>query len=92
MAEKFIQKAKALYGNKYDYADIVFIDYYTSIRVRCTKHGVFEITPRLHLGRRTGKCPGCIYAKICRDRNLLGLEPIQEKNFTKHWDQISKMV
>ena len=92
MTEKFIKKAKFIYGDKYDYSCISFVDYDTPIQVRCTEHGTFKITPKLHLGRRTGKCPKCIFAKICRDRSLLNLEPLDEETFTNHWFQISQMV
>jgi hypothetical protein len=92
MAQKFIQKAKTIYGEKYDYSNVVFFGLDTPVKIRCTEHGVFEIKPRLHLGIRTGKCPDCIYSKICRDRSLLGLSQVNQNDFTDHWNQISRMV
>jgi hypothetical protein len=90
--ERFVKKAQALYNNFYDYSEIVFVDYDTPIKIKCNNHGLFEITPKMHLGRRTGLCPKCILKKIHLERSLLGLDPIDEQEFLKNRFQISRMV
>lgn len=56
--EEFIQKAKAIHGDKYDYSAVVYINNYTKIKVfckRCEKY--FETTPANCL--RGKGCPHC---------------------------------
>ena len=92
MAERFFYNCNLIYGKKYDYTETHFVDIDTPIRIRCSEHGIFEIKPKMHLNLRTGKCPGCIYSKICHDRSLLKLEAIQEEEFMKNWKEISRII
>lgn len=59
--EKFIEKAKALHGNRYDYSKVIYKNNSTKICVVCEEHGQFWQTPNAHL---SGK--GCPY---CRNKN-----------------------
>lgn len=55
--EEFIQKAKKIHGNEYDYSQVNYINSATKIDIICKKHGLFRQTPNHHLqGRR---CPIC---------------------------------
>ena len=36
---EFIEESKKIYGNKYDYSKVVFIDKYTKVCIICPKHG-----------------------------------------------------
>jgi len=54
--EQFIEKARVVHGNKYDYNKSVYIDYETSLTIICHKknrkgveHGEFQQTPHSHL-------------------------------------------
>ena len=60
----FIEKAKQIHGNKYDYSLVDYKNYSTPIEIICHKkdengieHGVFLQTPRNHL--QGDKCPKC---------------------------------
>ena len=55
--EIFIQKAKAVHGNKYDYSLVEYINSATKIKIICPIHGIFEQTPNNHLRKRS--CPYC---------------------------------
>lgn len=55
--EEFISKAKEVYGDKYDYSEVVYAGYQTKVRIICPEHGVFEKTPS-HFLRGQG-CPYC---------------------------------
>lgn len=55
--KEFIEKAVSIYGDKYNYSEILFIDLFTKIIITCKQHGDFSITPTYHL--RNGKCPEC---------------------------------
>lgn len=56
--EKFIQKAKNVHGDKYDYSKINYINNKTKILIICPVHGEFEITPNAHINEKRG-CPKC---------------------------------
>lgn len=55
--EIFIQKARKVHGNKYDYSKVNYIDCRTPITIICPKHGEFEQSPAGHLsGQGCYKC------------------------------------
>ena len=47
--EIFIQKAKSVHGNKYDYSLVEYVNSATKIKIICPIHGIFEQTPNNHL-------------------------------------------
>ena len=47
--EEFIEKAKIIHGDRYDYGNAVYDGYNKNIDVICKKHGTFKITPSSHL-------------------------------------------
>lgn len=54
---QFIAEAKAIHGDKYDYA---FVDYHQSfekVKIICPTHGLFEQSPHHHLDG--AGCPSC---------------------------------
>ena len=53
----FVNKAKKVHDNKYDYSKSVYVNSRTKITITCPKHGDFQQTPSSHL---MGKgCPMC---------------------------------
>ena len=55
--KEFIEKAKKIHGNKYDYSKVEYINNLTKVCIICPKHGQFWQTPNKHL---TGcNCPFC---------------------------------
>lgn len=56
--DEFIQQAKELHGNKYDYSKANYKGNKTKVVVICPKHGEFMVTPNKHLSRGDG-CPKC---------------------------------
>ena len=53
----FIEKAKKIHGEKYDYSLVEYVNSYTNVKIICSKHGVFEQSPNSHLRKRG--CPIC---------------------------------
>lgn len=53
----FIEKAKKIHGDEYDYSKVEYIDSYTKVCIICTKHGEFWQSPNNHL--RYQGCPSC---------------------------------
>lgn len=47
--EKFIEKARKIHGDKYDYSKVEYINSYTPVTIICPIHGEFQQTPKGHL-------------------------------------------
>lgn len=55
--KQFIEKAKAIHGDKYDYSKVDYINNHTKVCIICPIHGEFLQTPMKHLiGRGCHKC------------------------------------
>ena len=53
----FIEKARKIHGNKYDYSKVEYIDSKTKVCIICPEHGEFWQTPNKHLcGNGCQKC------------------------------------
>ena len=52
--ERFLNKAKQLHGDRYDYSEVVYVNNSTKVNVICGKegHGRFEISPANHTKKR----------------------------------------
>lgn len=55
--EIFIERARQLYGDKYDYSKVVYINSETKVCITCPKHGDFWMSPNNFLNNH--KCPTC---------------------------------
>jgi hypothetical protein len=56
--EEFIQRARRIHGDLYDYSGTRYTNTRTKIEVVCAKHGPFSVTPNDHLSKKSG-CPRC---------------------------------
>jgi hypothetical protein len=56
--KKFIEKARKIHGNKYDYSLVNYKNNRFVVEIICPVHGSFELTPNKHLDRIDG-CPKC---------------------------------
>ncbi len=56
--EEFINKAKLIHGDKYDYSLVEYKNARTNIKIFCWKHGEFEQNPEKHTKKGHG-CPLC---------------------------------
>jgi hypothetical protein len=64
--EHFINKAKELFGEKYDYSKVEYINGQKKVCLICPMHGIFEVTPNNHLSKKSG-CPICNESKLERE-------------------------
>jgi hypothetical protein len=55
--EDFIKKAKAIYGDKYDYSKVEYKGNKEKVCIICPEHGEWWMSPNNHL--RGHRCPGC---------------------------------
>lgn len=60
--EKFIEKAKAIHGDKYDYSKVKYKNANTKVCIICPEHGEFWQTPHSHTAMKQG-CPKCAGVK-----------------------------
>lgn len=57
--EEFINRAKEIHGDKYDYKQVNFITMTQEVKILCKIHGIFEQKPRYHLDSNgCYKCSG----------------------------------
>jgi len=56
--KEFIEKAKQIHGNKYDYSLVVYKGNKGKVKIICPEHGIFEQTPNNHLSKKV-ECPKC---------------------------------
>lgn len=55
--EEFIEKARKIHGNKYDYSKVVYVNSQTKVCIICPIHGEFWQRPNDHLnGYGCNKC------------------------------------
>lgn len=47
--EEFVEKAKTIHGDKYDYSKVVYINNRTKVCIICPQHGEFWQTPANHI-------------------------------------------
>ena len=59
--EKFIEKAKQVHGDKYDYSKVIYNGAMEKVCIACPIHGEFWMTPSTHL--RGSGCPYCSLSK-----------------------------
>lgn len=56
--DMFIDKAKKIHGDKYDYSKVVYTNNKTPVIINCPEHGEFLQAPTNHLSQKQG-CPIC---------------------------------
>ena len=55
--QEFIEKAKKIHGDKYDYSKVEYVNSHTKVCIICPEHGEFWQAPRHHL--KGSGCPNC---------------------------------
>lgn len=59
ITKNITEKFKEVHGDKYDYSLVEYNNSHKKIKIKCTKHGIFEQTSDNHLnGRGCPKCAG----------------------------------
>jgi hypothetical protein len=68
--EKFLEKAKEIHGDKYDYSLINYKNISTNINIICPMHGEFEQSPNIHISKKSG-CPKCYGNKKLTNHEII---------------------
>jgi len=88
--EEFIQDAKKVWGNQYDYSQVDYVNNKTKVVIRCKKHNVtFEQRPFDHVVMKQRRCPQCqeeIKEKV-RMRRATGTEEFVRRAKEKFGDR-----
>ena len=88
--EKFIEKAKLIHGDRYDYSKVHYVDYLTNTIIGCKKHGDFAQTPNVHLGKHgCPKCKGDITSQLSMLRMTSNIDEWLVKAKKQHGDTYS---
>lgn len=61
--EEFIEVAKKVHGNKYDYSKTIYKGIHSKVIIICPHHGEFEQSPGSHMHNSCG-CPSCSYESV----------------------------
>ena len=67
-AQEFIDRARAVHGDKYDYSFSVYRSSKTKVFIHCPEHGMFEQSPANHLSG--AGCPGCANKNRAESKKL----------------------
>ncbi len=67
--EKFIEKAKKVHGDKYDYSKVEYVNSLEKVCIICPKHGEFWQAPAHHLQGQG--CPICAESKLEENVKIL---------------------
>ena len=74
--EEFIEQAKSVHGDKYDYSLSEYIKASKKVKIICPIHGVFEQSPNSHLQKHV--YPKCSFEKISI-KNRLGIDEFMKR-------------
>ena len=68
--KEFIDKARKIHGDKYDYSKVEYVNVDTKVCIICPEHGEFWQTPYKHVNRKQG-CPKCIGRFLTQDEFIM---------------------
>lgn len=89
--EKFIERAKQIHGNYYDYSLINYKTTIKKVKIVCPEHGIFEQRPDDHL--KGHGCPACVKGSVSK-KQIFWLETIAKKEnvFIQHAGNIGEFL
>ena len=77
--EKFIERAKSVHGNRYDYSEVNYITNRKKVKIICGHHGSFLQSPNTHV-EGYGGCPICAKIMSSYRKDLTNGEIESSKN------------
>lgn len=67
-SKDFFKKAYEKFGDKFDYSKVEFINNNTPVEIICQEHGVFEMTPKIHINISKYGCQQCANDSMSKNR------------------------
>lgn len=86
--EEFIEKAKLIHKDTYDYSNVEYKTYEQKIEIICKKHGSFKQTPHAHLSGQG--CPICKQRILEKEINEFLIENNIKYEYQKKFDWLGK--
>lgn len=77
--QEFIEKARGVHGDKYDYSKVEYVNKTTKVCIICPEHGEFMQEPCAHTARKRG-CPKCEVFKSRKWSELTIIDYIKKNN------------
>ena len=74
--EEFIEQAKQVHGDKYDYSKVEYVNNSTKVCIICPKHGEFWQSPNSHL--QGNGCSKCGIKKMKKNRTLKNVDFLEK--------------
>lgn len=85
--KEFIESARKIHGDKYDYSKVEYVNNFTKVCIICPEHGEFWQTPSNHVnGSRPRGCPICGIAETNR-KNTYTLDEFIRRAKVVHGDK-----
>lgn len=66
---EFIERARAIHGDKYDYSKVVYTGVHDKVCIICPKHGEFWQEPNNHISRKT-KARDAEKKRLCNEHGI----------------------
>lgn len=82
--DEFINRAKKVHGDKYDYSDVEYVTGKTPVKINCPIHGQFSQRPAGHLEGQG--CKICSFEQMAQD-NSLSKDQFIERSKKVHGDK-----
>ena len=78
--KNFIDRAKKIHENKYDYSLVKYVNHKTKVKIICPIHGMFEQLPYVHL--RGSRCTKCVIKeKTSSNEEFISKAKLVHNNF-----------
>lgn len=77
--EEFIDKAREVHGDKYDYSKVEYINSWTKVCIICSEHGEFYQTPMAHLNGQG--CPKCLGRGLSQDEIISKFKAVHNDKY-----------
>lgn len=84
----FVEKAKKIHGDKYDYSNVDYIKSQKKVCIICPTHGEFWQTPNVHL--RGSGCPSCTESHLEREMHIFLERNHIKYERSKHFSWLKK--
>ena len=81
-SEQWVNEAKKIHGDKYDYSKVEYVDAHTKVCIICPKHGEFWQEASKHITSKKSGCPKC-----AKERQRLTTEEFIRRAKEVHGDK-----
>lgn len=88
--EQFIENARRVHGDRYDYSEVVYVNNSKKVKIKCKHHGYFYQKPNGHVDSQMG-CSVCARVSSSFRRGKVGSDITEEARNIENFLYILKM-